>query len=34
MKNMLEKILGFSRVHQNSFFLFEIFFYFFIFEIF
>jgi hypothetical protein len=23
MKNMLGKILGFGRVHQNSFFLFE-----------
>jgi hypothetical protein len=34
MKNMLGKILGFGRVHQNSFFLFEIFLKFFSFLIF
>jgi len=28
MKNMLGKILGFGHVHQNSFFLFEIFLFF------
>jgi len=37
LKNMLGKILGFGRVHQNIFFLFEIFlkfFYFLFFKIF